>query len=109
MSVQWAVVLESVTDADGSVGVHRVAASSSAPEDDGRTLPETPVTEARTLTDADSWVPDSWKVMDSALAATPLDGTDLILVIGRPGGPDFLLTEIGHLGEMGQILGALLS
>jgi hypothetical protein len=89
--------------------VHRVAASSSAPEDDGRTLPETPVTEARTLTDADSWVPDSWKVMDSALAATPLDGTDLILVIGRPGGPDFLLTEIGHLGEMGQILGALLS
>jgi hypothetical protein len=109
MSVQWAVVLESVTDTDGSVGVHRVAASSSAPEDDGRTLPETPVTEARTLTDADSWVPDSWKVMDSALAATPLDGTDLILVIGRPGGPDFLLTEIGHLGEMGQILGALLS
>lgn len=108
MSVQWVVVLESEQEADGTIAVHRIAASSSAPEDDGRVLPETPVTEARALTDVDSWVPASWTVMDSALAATPLDGTDLLMVIGRPGGPDFLLSEIDHLGELGLILGALL-
>ncbi|AWT25863.1 hypothetical protein Csp1_10580 [Corynebacterium provencense] len=109
MSVQWVVVLESVTDATGQVAVRRVAASSSAPGDDGRTLEATPVTQARALTDRDTWVPESWTVMDSALAATPLDGTDLIMVIGRPGGPDFLLSEIDHLGELGFILGALLA
>ncbi|WP_291476366.1 amino acid-binding ACT domain protein [Corynebacterium sp.] len=109
MSVQWVVVLESVTAGDGSVAVRRVAASSSAPEDDGRILQATPVGEARALTDRDTWVPESWTVMDSALAATPLDGTDLIMVIGRPGGPDFLLSEIDHLGELGLILGSLLS
>lgn len=103
MSVQWAVIL-------GRTGtVHRIAASSSAPEDDGRELTETPVTEPRALTDRDAWVPASWTVMDSALAATPLHGTDYILILGRPGGPDFLLSEIEHLGEVGAILGALLS
>ncbi|WP_041631144.1 ACT domain-containing protein [Corynebacterium terpenotabidum] len=107
MSVQWVVMLESV-HTGGTVTVHRVAASSSAPEDDGRELPETPVTVARALTDRDAWVPESWTVMDSALAATPLNGTDLIMVIGRPGGPDFLLSEIEHLGDLGLILGALL-
>ncbi len=108
MSVQWVVVLESVTGTDGTVAVHRVAASSSAPEDDGTVLKATPVTAARALTDRDDWVPESWTVMDSALAATPLDGTDLLMVIGRPGGPDFLLSEIDHLGELGLILGSLL-
>ncbi|HAF72069.1 MAG TPA: amino acid-binding ACT domain protein [Corynebacterium variabile] len=108
MSVQWVVVLESVTEGEGAVAVRRVAASSSAPEDDGRVLHATPVSEARALTDRDDWVPESWTVMAPARAATPLDGTDLIMVIGRPGGPDFLLSEIDHLGELGLILGSLL-
>ncbi len=103
MSVQWAVILES------GEKTRRVAASTSAPEDDGRVLAETPVTEPRALTDRDAWVPSSWTVMDSALAATPLRDTGYILILGRPGGPDFLLSEIEHLGEVGEILGALLS
>lgn len=103
MSVQWAVIL------GPEESTRRVAASQSAPEDDGRVLSETPVTEPRALTDRDTWVPESWTVMDSALAATPLRGTSLILIVGRPGGPDFLLSEIDHLGEVGEILGALLS
>lgn len=103
MSVQWAVILES------GEKTHRIAASSSAPEDDGRVLTDTPVTEPRALTDRDEWVPSSWTVMDSALAATPLRDTNYILILGRPGGPDFLLSEIEHLGEVGEILGALLS
>lgn len=109
MSVSWVVVLETITDSAGAAVVRRLAGSSSAPEDDGRVLPKTPVTQARTLTDRDTWVPESWTVMDSALAATPLEGTDLVMVIGRPGGPDFLLSEIEHLGELGLILGVLLS
>src|SRR5699024_11306439 len=31
------------------------------------------------------------------------------LVIGRPGGPDFLPSEVEHLGRSGDIVGAILS
>ena len=44
--------------------------------------------------------------MDSSLAATPIEGSSLILIVGRPGGPDFLLSEVEHLRQLGSILGA---
>lgn len=104
MSAGWAIVL------DTKPKTHRVSASSAAPEDNGHELTETPVTESRVLNgDNESWIPDSWKVMDSALAATPMEGTSLILVVGRPGGPDFLLSEVEHLRQLGGIVGAFFS
>ena len=47
--------------------------------------------------------------MDSALAGTPIEGTSLLLIIGRPGGPDFLLSEVEHLRQLGAIFGAFFS
>ena len=45
--------------------------------------------------------------MDSALAASPM-GENYILVIGRPGGPEFLPSEVEHLGRIGAIVEAIL-
>lgn len=101
MTAGWAVVL------DVEPRTHRVAASAAAPEDNGKELDTPPVTKARVLDpERENWIPENWTVMDSALAATPIAGTPLILVIGRPGGPDFLLSEVEHLRQLGSIVGA---
>lgn len=104
MTAGWAIVL------DTEPNTHRVSASSAAPEDDGQVLDAAPVTKARTLnTEREDWIPESWKVMDSSLAGTPIEGTSLVLIIGRPGGPDFLLSEVEHLRQLGSIVGAFFS
>ncbi len=101
MSAGWAVILQT------NPNTHRIASSSAAPEDNGQVLDEPPVVEARVLNpEREDWIPANWAVMDSALAATPIAGTDLILVIGRPGGPDFLLSEVEYLRQVGAIVGA---
>ncbi len=101
MSAGWAIVL------DTAPRTHRIAASSAAPEDNGQELDSAPVLEARVLNpEQEDWIPEPWAVMDSALAATPIEGSSLILIVGRPGGPDFLLSEVEHLRQLGSILGA---
>lgn len=103
MSAGWAIVLS------GNTTIHRVAASVAAPEDNGTILHTTPVTTARHLDpEDDDWLPESWTVMDSALAATPISDNGETLVIGRPGGPDFLAGEVEHLGKLGTILSAMM-
>lgn len=104
MSSGWAVVL------DTQPRTHRVASSAAAPEDDGQEYDAPPVESTRILNpEKDSWVPANWTVMDSSLAATPIPGTSLILIVGRPGGPDFLLAEVEHLHQLGTIVGAFFS
>lgn len=99
MTSGWALVL-------GPQG--RVAASTAAPEDDGN-LPEITITSARLLDpEAEDWVPEHWALLDASLAVAPLKGTSLLLVVGRPGGPDFLYSEVQHLGHLGQVIGAIL-
>jgi len=31
-----------------------------------------------------------------------------LIIVGRPGGPDFLASEVEHLGNMGIIIGSIL-
>lgn len=101
MTAGWAVVL------DSDPRTHRVAASPAAPEDDGAEYDAPLVEYARVLhPEKDTWIPENWTVMDSALAATPIGNTSLILVIGRPGGPDYLISEVEHLRQLGTIVGA---
>lgn len=104
MTAGWALVL-----GHDDEGTHRVVASIAAPEDDGRTLAEPPVDSARRLDgDNEAWIPESWTLMESSLAAAPM-GKGWTLVIGRPGGPDFLPSEVEHLGRIGDIVGAILA
>ncbi|WP_295627110.1 amino acid-binding ACT domain protein [uncultured Corynebacterium sp.] len=104
MTAGWALVL-----GHDESGTTRVVASVAAPEDDGRTLTEPPVDSARRLdSENEDWIPRSWTLMESSLAAAPM-GKGWTLVIGRPGGPDFLPSEVAHLGRIGDIVGAILT
>lgn len=97
----WAIVI------DNNEPIHRIAASDAAPEDDGTIPSSIAVDSARVLhPEREDWIPESWALLDSALAATPLGNTGLVMVIGRVGGPDYLASEVDHLGHLGTILGA---
>lgn len=99
----WALLL------DVRGGVTRVTASTAAPEEDGSTPEHIEVESARVLNpEKEAWIPESWALLDSSLAAAPLGDTGLVMVIGRVGGPDFLASEVEHLGNLGTILGRLL-
>ncbi|MEK0372063.1 amino acid-binding ACT domain protein [Corynebacterium mastitidis] len=104
MTSSWAIVLDTRSP------VTRVAASPAAPEDNQDNPGAIPVTSARTLhPDGEEWVPEAWALLDSALAAAPLPGTDLVVIIGRLGGPDFLASEVTHLGNLATVCGAILA
>lgn len=55
-----------------------------------------------------AWVPQSWKDMDTTLAAAPLGSSGTVLVLGRPGGPDFRPSEIARLGYLAGIVATVL-
>lgn len=104
MTATWAIVLDT---ADGAA---RVAASQAAPEDDGSNPWDIEVDRVRVLDpDSEDWIPESWSLLDSTLAATPLAGTDMVLIVGRTGGPNFLASEVEHLGSLGTIIGSMLN
>lgn len=103
MTSTWAIVI------DNNEPIHRVASSDAAPEDDGSTPESIQVETARALNpEVEKWIPGSWSLLDSALAAAPLGETGLVIVMGRTGGPDYLASEVEHLGNIGTILGAFL-
>lgn len=100
----WAVVLRN-TD----TGLERVAASQAAPGDDGSRPKPLHIDSARVLDpETDGWAPRSWFQLDTALTVAPLYGTDLLLAVGRVGGPDFLASEVTQIGDLGCIIGAML-
>lgn len=100
----WAIALSIQPD------VRRVAASPAAPTDDGTAPAELPVQSARILNaEAEAWVPRGWALLDASLAAAPVPGTELVVVIGRAGGPDFLPSEVTHLGHLATLCGAILT
>lgn len=99
----WAIVI------DNTDPIRRVAWSEAAPEDDGSTPAAIDVTGPRILNpEREEWIPDSWALLDSALAAAPLGKSGKVLVMGRVGGPEFLASEVEHLGHLGTIVGAFL-
>lgn len=104
MTSSWAIVLRETSE-----GLVRVAASQGAPGDDGSRPTAVDVNTARILhPEDDTWVPEAWWLLDTTLAASPLAGTDLVLIVGRVGGPDFLASEVSQIGDLGQIIGAML-
>lgn len=86
-----------------------MASSNAAPADDDTIPVDLNIDSARTLhPDKDEWVPESWALLDSALAAAPLGDTGMVIAMGRTGGPEYLASEVEHLGHIGTILGAFL-
>jgi len=99
----WALVVTS--DADG---VHRLAASTAAPETRMAALPWLPLARATILDGEENWVPETWQELGTELAATPLGKPERVLLVGRPGGPMFRAAELAHLAHLAGIVAVVL-
>ncbi|MBM7415046.1 hypothetical protein JOE30_003305 [Rhodococcus sp. PvP016] len=85
-----------------------IVGSSGAPESRADDMPWMPLEKPAVLDPTGAWVPQSWKDMDTTLAAAPLGSSGTVLVLGRPGGPDFRLSEIARLGYLAGIVATVL-
>lgn len=102
LRVSWASVLSKP-----GAEVLRLYASSGAPETQLTEADWLPLERARAFDPEADWVPDSWKQMDTRLAAAPLGSDGKVLLLGRIGGPDFRPAEIARLGYLTGIIGAM--
>lgn len=103
LGVSWALVVEN----DGA-GARLLARGESAPGDADSLDVPMPVGEHAIEVDlATEGLPDSWTVMDTALASAGL-GENLVLVIGRIGGPDFRPAELARFGYFAGIVSSVL-
>ncbi|MGU3434199.1 amino acid-binding protein [Actinomycetes bacterium M1A6_2h] len=103
LRVSWSTVVGM-----GDHGAHQIVGSAGAPETLASELPWMPL-EKPTVLDPDAdWVPEVWKDMDTRLAAAPLGTTGKVLVLGRPGGPDFRPSEVARLGYLAGIVATVL-
>ncbi|MGA9873265.1 MAG: ACT domain-containing protein [Rhodococcus sp. (in: high G+C Gram-positive bacteria)] len=103
LRVGWSVVV-----APGPHGGYRVVGSSGAPETRAENMPWMPLTHPASLDGDADWVPQVWRDMDTKIAAAPLGSTGIVLMLGRPGGPDFRPSEIARLGYLAGIVATVL-
>ena len=94
----WAVLVE-----DGADGAQVLQASAGAPELSGVAVPWLPLTAARRLDVREEWVPPRWDALGVELAAAPVAGPDLAVLLGRPGGPRFRASEVLRLAHLAGI------
>ncbi|NLE79846.1 MAG: amino acid-binding protein [Rhodococcus sp.] len=103
LRVGWAAVVEPTPH-----GVNRLVGSSGAPETHATELPWLPLRRATVLDGQASWAPQVWRDMDTTLAAAPLGDSDRVLMLGRPGGPEFRPSEVARLGYLAGIIATVL-
>jgi hypothetical protein len=102
LRVGWSTVVELTDD-----GPRRLVGSPGAPETQAASTPWMPITAARALDINEEWVPRLWQDMDTSLAAAPLGGPRTAMVLARPGGPQFLPSEVARLGYLAGIVANL--
>ncbi len=103
LRVSWSVVV-----AINEEGPFHVVESSGAPETHAHSMPWMPLTRPAALDGDAEWVPQVWREMDTRIAAAPLGSTGTVLMLGRPGGPDFRPSEIARLGYLAGIVATVL-
>lgn len=104
LRVSWCTVVRG----DDAGGFRRLAGSPGTPETEPDSAPWLPITRATALDNTAAWVPAMWRDMDVALAAAPLGDSRTAVVLGRPGGPEFLSAEVVRLGYLAGIVASLL-
>ncbi len=103
LRVGWSTVID-----EGPQGPFRVVGSPSAPETQAATAPWMPLEKPTMLDGEADWVPKIWRDMDTALAAAPLGNSGKVLLLGRPGGPEFRPSEVARLGYLAGIIATVL-
>jgi hypothetical protein len=88
----WAVVVT-----DGLITHASRGAPESVPAD------WLPLTTARRVEADESWVPASWQLLGTQLAAAPVGSPSRAVLLGRPGGPVFRGSEVLRLGHLAGI------
>jgi hypothetical protein len=102
---QWAIVLEA-TPFEAS---RLLAASANAPREREFATPWMPLASARRFTDGDEWVPDAWTERGIELAAAPINGPYLTLLLARSGGPSFRPSELMRLAHLCGLAGSIVA
>lgn len=103
LGVSWALIAS-----NSDSGSRLVARGASAPANTDTLSVPVPVEDrAIEIDPATTGLPDSWTVMDTALATASL-GEGLVLVIGRIGGPDFRPAELARFGYFAGIVSSVL-
>lgn len=103
LGVGWSMIIAMGTD-----GPYQLVESPAAPERQPSATPWLPLREPVALDGDAEWVPQSWREMDTTLAAAPLGDDHRALLIGRPGGPEFRVAEVARLGHMAGIVATVL-
>ena len=104
LGVGWAMIF-----ANGSRGPYEVVRSPASPETRGIMTSWRPLNRPGVLSVEQDWVPQTWRDIDTALAASPLGSDQRIVLIGRPGGPEFRRSEVARLGHMAGIVATVLT
>ena len=92
----WAVLLEA--------GPTVLQASAGAPELAEVRLPWLPLPAAQRLDPEAEWVPERWEALGTELVAAPVGSPDRVVLVGRPGGPQFRGSEALRLGHLAGIV-----
>lgn len=82
------------------------AVSKPAPADPGKVLDDFgpgAFDRARILDPDTDLLPDSFVTMETDLVGVPFDGSEHVLVVGRPGGPTFRPSEVARLAHLAGI------
>ncbi|MEE2057679.1 ACT domain-containing protein [Rhodococcus artemisiae] len=103
LRVSWATVV-----GIGPQGSYRIVGSPGAPETRPADTPWMPLEKPTLLDHEAGWVPQLWRDMDTMLAAAPLGRPDRVLMLGRPGGPEFRPSEVARMGYLAGIIGTVL-
>ncbi|WP_045876152.1 ACT domain-containing protein [Pseudofrankia sp. DC12] len=70
-------------------------------------VPWLPLPEARVIDPAEGGLPERWSERGMELAAAPVGCPELVILIGRPGGPRFRSSEVARLAHLAGITASL--
>ena len=98
----WALLLGKDESSTGLL-----AGSTAAPELEDVDVSWLPMGKARRVTHDEAWLPDELRREDVQLAAAPVGSSPVALVVGRPGGPPFLDSELARLAHLCSLAAAI--
>lgn len=103
LRVGWCAVLGNTPETEWPV-----FGSSGLPETPPENFDFLPLSGPVALDAEADWVPQTWQQMDTKLAAAPLGAIGKVVLVGRPGGPDFRPSEVARLGYLTGIVATVL-
>ncbi|EFC83697.1 ACT domain-containing protein [Parafrankia sp. EUN1f] len=112
-NADWALLLEHLAPGDVRVREASVGAPNLGGDDLGVpervriSLPWLPLEKARRIAPNDGEFPARWEAVSMELAAAPVGHDQLVLLVGRPGGPAFRGSEIARLAHLAGIAASL--